>query len=114
MTFWQSICYCMTHYADFNGRARRSEYGWFVLFIVLGCLASSVLGAQVKALFALAILLPGLAAGARRLHDGGRSGWWQLLALIPVLGALVLIVLLALPGDSGHNRFGPAPFAPPR
>jgi uncharacterized membrane protein YhaH (DUF805 family) len=57
-------------------------------------------------IFNLGILIPSLAAGARRLHDTGRSGWWQLISLIPVLGLIVLIVLLALEGNAEDNEYG--------
>ncbi len=102
-------------YADFNGRARRSEFWYFVLFQVLvGIVASildQILGTEriVSGLVSLALLLPGLAVGARRLHDTGRSGWWQLLSLT-IVGIIVLIVWWA--GDShADNAHGPSPKA---
>jgi uncharacterized membrane protein YhaH (DUF805 family) len=82
-----------------NGLASRSEFWWFILF---GFVTGIVLGAvsvTVANLFALAILLPQLAVGARRLHDIGRSGWWQLLLLIPVIGLIVLIVFWVQPSN---------------
>lgn len=107
MNFVDSIKTCFSKYADFNGRAGRPEFWWFFLFLVLGNFVTGLLGDMLGLLFGLATLLPSLAAGARRLHDTGRSGWWQLLALIPVLGWIALIYLLAQQGE-GENRFGQA------
>ena len=112
MTFQESIKLCLTQkYADFNGRAARPEYWWFSLFIILAGLALSYVSHLLSLLFNLAIFLPSIAAGARRLHDTNRSGWWQLIALIPVLGTIVLIVFLALAGDAEDNKYGAPPVA---
>lgn len=105
MTFADSIKTCFSKYADFNGRAVRSEYWWFVLFIVLGSVVTSLLSDFLYGVFVLGTLLPSIAAAARRLHDTGRSGWLQLIALIPIIGWLVLIYFLAQEGE-GANRFG--------
>ena len=91
MTFAESIRTCFNKYADFNGTASRSEFWWFMLFIVLVGAALSLLSTTLASLFYLAVLLPDLAVGARRLHDTGKSGWWQLLLIVP-LGVIVLIV----------------------
>jgi len=112
----------LRQYADFNGRARRTEYWMFTLFsviisVVLAIL-DSVLGASaggfglLQGLYALAVLLPSLAVGARRLHDTGRSGWWLLIGLIPLIGAIVLIVFFVIDGDRGPNAYGPDPKIP--
>ncbi len=85
---------CLTKYADFNGRATRTEYWWFFLAVLLGSAAASLISLRVYTLFSLATLLPMIAAGARRLHDTNRSGWWQLLALVP-LGVILVIIFLA-------------------
>ena len=95
MTFQESIRVCLTKYADFNGTASRSEYWWFVLFLLLAGAAASVLAQSYATIFFLATLLPLLAAGTRRLRDTGRSGWWQFFALVPVAGIVVLAVFLA-------------------
>jgi len=98
MTFAESIRTCLTKYADFNGTASRSEFWWFILFLVIVTVVLNAVSPVVGGIFGLAMLLPQLAAGARRLHDTGKSGWLQLLLLIPVIGAIVLIVLWAQPG----------------
>lgn len=97
MGFADSIRTCLSKYVDFNGVASRSEFWWFMLFGFLGSIVLSVVGGMINFallgnLFGLAILLPQLAVGARRLHDTGRSGWLQLLLLIPLIGLIVLIV----------------------
>ncbi|MEX2980697.1 DUF805 domain-containing protein [Streptomyces sp. C36] len=102
-------------YATFSGRAGRPEF-WmftlisFVISIVLAVIDSTLGTAPVIGLvYSLAVLLPGLAVGVRRLHDIDRSGWWLLLALIPILGSIVLLVFFALPGTPGENSYGPKP-----
>lgn len=102
-------------YATFSGRAGRPEF-WmftlisFVISIVLAVIDSALGTAPVIGLvYSLAVLLPGLAVGVRRLHDIDRSGWWLLLALIPILGSIVLLVFFALPGAPGENSYGPKP-----
>lgn len=99
MTFQESIKICLAKYADFSGRASRSEYWWFVLFILLVSMAASVISPKLSALFSLATLLPSIAAATRRLHDTNRTGWWQLLVLVPLVGFIVLLVLLAQKGQ---------------
>ena len=95
MTFQESIRVCMTKYADFNGTASRPEYWWFFLFLVLAGAVCSLIAPTLGSIFSLATLIPILAAGSRRLHETGRSGWMQLIGLIPVAGVIILIVLLA-------------------
>lgn len=91
MTFGESIKRCFSKYADFNGRAEKSEFWWWMLFILLSSLAAGMISPLLSSLFSLATLLPSLAVTARRLHDMGRSGWWQLICLIPLVGWIVLI-----------------------
>lgn len=91
MTFGESIKACFSKYADFNGRASRSEYWWWTLFVVLCSIATNIIGDQASALFSLGTLLPSFAVGSRRLHDVDKSGWLQLLYLIPILGWIPLI-----------------------
>jgi len=106
VTFQESIKTCFSKYADFNGRARRSEYWWFALFIVLASLALSIISDIVSGLFSIAVFLPSIAAGTRRLHDTNRSGWWQLIMLIPLIGLIVIIVFMAQEGSAESNQFG--------
>lgn len=107
MTFAQSIAACFTRYTNFNGRASRSEFWWFVLFIVLASAALSVVSWQICTVFQILIILPLLAAGARRLHDTDRSGWLQLLSLVPVAGVIVMVIFFVQPPKE-PNRFGDA------
>jgi uncharacterized membrane protein YhaH (DUF805 family) len=103
MTFQESIQVCFSKYADFSGRASRSEYWWFFLFIVLVGVATSLVSDFVSAIFLLVTLLPSLAAATRRLHDTERSGWWQLVCLVPVVGVVVIIVFLAQKGSAHES-----------
>jgi len=109
MTFADSIKLCFSKYADFNGRAKRPEFWWFVLFCFLVSMALGIAGQMLSGIFGLATLVPSLAVGARRLHDTNRSGWWQLLWIVPVIGWIVAIVFLAQEGESADNQFGAVP-----
>ncbi len=104
MTFTDSISTCFKKYATFDGTASVSEFWWFFLFQVLVSLVSQMLGYTISTIISLAMLLPALAVGCRRLHDTDRSGWWQLLALIPVIGWIVLVVFWVQDGKA--NRYG--------
>jgi uncharacterized membrane protein YhaH (DUF805 family) len=110
----QSVRTCLTKYADFNGRAARPEFWWFIAAQFLAGLILNMVLPMLGMLFSLAVLLPTLAAGSRRLHDIGKSGWLQLLGLIPVIGWLILIYWGAQPGQPESNQYGPPPQpAPP-
>ena len=102
MDFVQAIKSCLGQYATFSGRASRSEYWWFFLFQVLVMVATGMLGDVINGLASLALLLPALAVGTRRLHDIGRTGWWQLLLLTGV-GFLVLLYWWVQPSDGSAN-----------
>lgn len=107
----------LKNYVGFNGRARRAEYWQFVLFNVIALIVCLVIdlaiGSQVLYyLYLLAVLLPSLAVGARRLHDTDRSGWWLLIGLIPLIGGIVLLVFMCLEGTRGNNKYGADPKAP--
>jgi uncharacterized membrane protein YhaH (DUF805 family) len=106
----------LSKYADFSGRARRSEYWYFFLFYLLiyfGLIIASTMlgriGAILTLVFLLAMLIPSLSVGVRRLHDTDRSGWWLLISLIPLVGAIILIVFAVQDSDPGENRFGSNP-----
>lgn len=90
MDFVSAIKSCFAQYAGFNGRAPRSEFWWFALFQLIVLVVATMVSQVLYGIAALALLLPALAVGARRLHDVGRSGWWQLLSLTGI-GTLVLI-----------------------
>ena len=102
MDFVQAIKSCLGQYATFSGRASRSEYWWFFLFQVLVMVATGMLGDVINGIASLALLLPALAVGARRLHDIGRTGWWQLL-LLTGIGFLVLLYWWVQPSDGSAN-----------
>lgn len=108
MDFVTAIKTVFGKYVVFEGRALRSEFWYFQLFMMIVQLILNAILPPLAGVFGLAVLLPSLAVGARRLHDIGRSGWWQLLLLVPVIGVIVLIVWWASKGE-GDNRFGPAP-----
>jgi len=110
-------------YAAFSSRARRKEYWYFLLFnliisIVLG-IVDGVTGSfspeagigLLGSIYALAVFIPGLAVSVRRLHDTDRSGWWLLIALVPLIGAIVLLVFMVQDSKPGENRFGENPKA---
>lgn len=103
-------------YAVFNGRARRQEYWMFFLFnfiiaVLLGVI-DAVLGIGfLSTLYALAVLLPSLGVAIRRLHDTGRSGWWVLISLIPLIGFIILIVFFVQDSQPGTNEYGANPKA---
>lgn len=109
MNFQESIKLCFQKYADFEGRAKRPEFWWFFLFCLIVALLLEAVGSYVSWAFSLATFLPSIAVGARRLHDTNKSGWFQLLWFVPVLGWIVMIYLLAQDGDNNDNQFGAAP-----
>ena len=117
----ESIQTVFQKYAVFEGRARRSEYWWFelaycIVSAVLSGLstafggggASTVIGI-ISGIIGLAVIVPSLAVGCRRLHDIGKSGWWQLIALVPCVGSIILIVWFAKDSDPGDNAYGANP-----
>jgi uncharacterized membrane protein YhaH (DUF805 family) len=108
-------------YAVFNGRARRAEYWYFALVsIIISIILVVIDGATgsfnqetgfglLSGIYTLAILIPAIAVGVRRLHDTNRSGWWILLALVPLIGFIVLIVFFVIDSDQGDNQYGSNP-----
>lgn len=104
----------LKRYGDFAGRAHRTEFWMFFIFNalvawVIGQMGQAIGIGMAQGAYALIVLLPTLAVGARRLHDTGLSGWWQLLGLIPFVGLLAMVFLMARAGVPGDNRYGPQP-----
>ena len=102
-------------YAVFSGRARRKEFWMFFLFniiiaVVLGVIEGLIGGyGIISTLYSLAVLIPGIAVSVRRLHDISRSGWWVLIGLVPIIGAIVLIVFMVQDSQPGENQYGRNP-----
>jgi len=116
MNFGQAISSGFSNYVNFSDRACRSKYWYWFLFVVLGqfvtAIVDSVIGFQLTTgIFSLVVLLPGIAVGVRRLHDLDRTGWWLLLAFVPLIGTIILIVWFCTRGTPGANRFGPDPLS---
>jgi len=128
--WWKKVVY--DNYANFDGRARRSEYWYFTLFNIIVAMVAGILFFITGALFieteALMIIpylpiialglyllftiIPGIAVAIRRLHDTGKSGWWYLLGVIPIvsyIGGIVLLVFYCMDSDVGRNEYGPNP-----
>jgi uncharacterized membrane protein YhaH (DUF805 family) len=111
MTFPQAVQACFRKYIQFSGRSARSEYWYWVLFVVVAGAVCHLIHQYLGYLFSLVTILPGIAVAARRLHDIGRSGWWQLLVFVPVIGWIVLIIWYCAKSQPGSNRFGESSFA---
>lgn len=109
MNFQEAIQVCFQKYADFNGRAKRPEFWWFALFCFLVSLILSVISSSISMIFSLATIIPSLAVGSRRLHDTNKSGWFQLIWLVPLIGWIVMIYLLVQEGNPEANQFGETP-----
>ncbi len=113
MNLQEAVRSVLSQYAGFTGRARRSEYWFWTLAVVIGAIVAiiidSIIGINLfYIVFALAVLVPGIAVAVRRLHDISKSGWWILLSLIPLIGSIVLIIWFL--GDSHpDNEYGPNP-----
>ena len=130
VSFGEAVATCFRKYATFSGRARPSEFWWWVLFLVIlwavigavagaagsidefGDLDSNAGAAALLGVVSLGLILPNLAVAVRRLHDTGRSGWFLFLGLIPCIGGILLLVFYASAGDPGPNKFGPPPASP--
>ncbi len=113
MSFMDAVKAVLTNYVGFSGRARRSEFWWYVLFLVIVDVVAMILNNLVgttiiSTIVGLALLLPNLAVGARRLHDTGHSGWWQLIALTGI-GIILLIVWWVGDSQPGQNKYGANP-----
>ncbi len=129
MGLTEAVKSVFSKYATFAGRASRSEYWFFYLFnilleiglLLLGLIIGAILGKGAGALGGMAVayvllciygliaIIPSISVFVRRMHDIGRSGWWYWIALIPIVGAIVLLVFLVTGGDRGDNQYGPEP-----
>ena len=114
MNFVGAISSGFRKYIDFSGRSMRSEYWYWLLFVILGSFVAAIVdafttGFLLGAVFGLGTFLPGLAVAIRRLHDTNRSGWWILLGVVPIIGWIILFIWYATEGTSGENRFGAEP-----
>jgi uncharacterized membrane protein YhaH (DUF805 family) len=120
MNFIEAIKSGFANYVNFRTRAARSEYWFWVLFVFILAIITAIIDAMIApgsevgptgVILSLALLLPNLAVGVRRLHDIDKSGWWLLLLLIPLVGLIILIVWFCQRGTTGPNRFGADPLA---
>jgi uncharacterized membrane protein YhaH (DUF805 family) len=119
MNFYAAIKSAFSQYATFSGRASRSEFWFFYLFLVIASFVAASIDTLVlnnqnsylTLILFLATLIPLIAITTRRLHDTDRSGWWQLLSLIPLVGAIILIIWLCTASTPGSNRFGSNPLS---
>jgi len=103
MQFTEAVRTCFSQYASFDGRASRPEFWWWSLFCVLASAALGILSHKLSAVFTLVTLLPSIAVTTRRLHDTDRSGWWQLMYLVPLIGWLVMLYWLVQPSESSSR-----------
>ena len=109
MSLPQSVVLFFKNYVNFHGRSRRSEYWWVFLFNMI---VSSVLTAalpEIAGIWSLAIAIPSLALAVRRLHDIGKSGWWYLLILVPLVGGIILLIWFCKDSRFEANKWGPCP-----
>jgi uncharacterized membrane protein YhaH (DUF805 family) len=104
MTFIESITTCFQKYAEFTGRATRSEFWWWALFVFLLSMCAQMLSNALGTIVSVVTLLPSIAVTTRRLHDIGRSGWWQLVGLIPLIGWVVM-VFWCIKESTGPNDY---------
>lgn len=110
VSFPDAIKMAFEQYANFNGRSSRSEYWWWVLFTsLLGIIVSLFQSEIISGLVYLGIFLPSIAVGVRRLHDIGKSGWWYLINLIPLVGNIIFIVWACQDSQMHDNEYGEVP-----
>ena len=111
MSFQDAVRSCLTKYVTFAGRAGRAEFWWFALFnfivgVVVGAIDLAIGTSILQIIVSLALLLPGIAVGVRRLHDTNRSGFWYFIILVPLVGWIVLLVFFLIQGDNAPNQYG--------
>ena len=117
MGFMEAIKTVLNNYVNFKDRSRRSEFWWWYLATIIGSVICLIVGGVVGAgdllanLFSLLIFIPGLAVSFRRMHDIGKSAWWLLIAIIPILGWLAIIYFFVQPSE-GPNQYGDGPLKP--
>ena len=129
MNFVEAVKSGYQNYVNFSARSSRSAFWWWALFQIVvsiviamvegggsssvgdGMMSANYNAGPIGIVWSLANLLPGIAIGVRRLHDLDKSGWWVLIALIPLIGAIILIVWYCSKGTTGDNRFGADPLA---
>jgi len=105
----------LKNYAVFSGRAQRKEYWMFTLFQIIVSILVVIIDTLVGAwgvftvLYALAVIIPSIAVGVRRLHDTEKSGWWMFIGFIPLIGSLILLYFFVTDGTPGVNKYGPNP-----
>lgn len=117
MDFMQAVKTVLNNYANFNDRSRRSEFWWWTLAYFIAYVGIYMIGGILGAgellagLLALGLFIPNIAVGVRRFHDIGKSGWWILIGIIPILGLIALIYFYVQPSQ-GANQFGEGPLQP--
>ena len=116
VSFGEAVNRGLNNYCNFSGRASRSEFWWFQLFMLIVSCAAGVVGAilgkygtWIPSAVGLALLLPSFGLMFRRLHDIGKSGWWWLLVFIPLVGGIILIVWYCKESEPVANEYGPVP-----
>lgn len=112
--FSEAVLSGFRKYVDFSGRSRRSEYLFWTLFVILAYIIAAIIdwlttGFVLSVLVLVGTFLPSLAVDVRRLHDIDKSGWWDLIGLIPFVGSIILLAWFIEEGTPGPNRFGAQP-----
>lgn len=112
MSFSEAIKDGFDHYAKFDGRASRPSFWWWVLFVIIVSIVANIIDLAIDApvistIVGLGLLLPGLSKAIRRLHDTGRTGWWILIGLIPLIGFIVLLIFYLEKSEPTENQYGP-------
>ena len=106
VTFLESIKLFFTNYVDFKGRSSRSAYWWWVLWCFVLTTLVEFISYEAGVIWSLATLIPSISLGCRRLHDIGKSGWWQLIAFT-IIGIIPLLWWSIVKGTEGENKYGP-------
>ncbi|MEJ6390351.1 DUF805 domain-containing protein [Gymnodinialimonas ulvae] len=118
MDFMTAVRHVFANYANFSGRARRSEFWWWTLFAFILAIVAQIIDAAIGipilyVVVSLGLLIPNIAVSVRRMHDIGRSGWWVLIFLIPIVNIIMLLVWFTQRGTVGPNEFGGDPYDAP-